>query len=114
MSLKLIINNSIEKNILNFQEEFSKSGIDNALVLNLNVEYRDDSVNTITSEYLKAFSPYFQNNSIQHIKIVNENNQTLFSSTEYDQIERYNVGLPEEIEGFYGFLTFVSNMGEGE
>lgn len=112
MSLKLIINDSVEKNILSFQEEFSRSGIDNALILNLNIEYRDDSTKTITSEYLKAFSPYFSNNSINQIKIVNENNQTLFSSTEYDQVERYNVGLPEEIEGFYGLLTFVSNVEE--
>ena len=119
MSLKLIINDTIEKSVFNFQEQLMRSENDKKVILNLSIDYTDNIKNGLTSLYLKELLPYFETGSINKMKIerVHDENgrniiETVFESQEYSRIENYSIGLPDGEGDLFGSLIFINNLEE--
>lgn len=115
MSLRLIFNEGEkEKEIFNFQEQIIRSENEKKLMVNLSIDFNESVLNNtiLTSEYLKEFLPYFNDQSISNIKILNEDNSIIYTSTEYNRIESSRIGLPDGEGDFFGTFLFESNLEE--
>lgn len=90
MSFRLIINDSLEKEITTFEENLirRKNESGENIVLELVVLINPLPEKELTLENLEDFAPYMVQDTIFKIDIIDQDQNIIFSSTTYDSLNQ--------------------------